>query len=86
MLGHLDYWQKATSGISTSEHLPYISLLEIKDKCFYKFTKWAFTLTLTFPVCHKTADNRDKLLKYRKAIRIQERMFMVNAKSLVPHI
>ena len=27
----------------TSECPPYISLLEVKDKCFYLSTKWAFT-------------------------------------------
>ena len=27
----------------TSERPPYISLLGVKDKCFYLSTKWAFT-------------------------------------------
>ena len=26
-----------------SERPPYIHLLEVKDKCFYLSTKWAFT-------------------------------------------
>ena len=29
--------------LPTSERPPYISLLEVKVKCFFKFTKWAFT-------------------------------------------
>ena len=28
---------------SSSEHPPYISLLEVKDKCLYLSAKWAFT-------------------------------------------
>ena len=29
--------------LPTSGFLPYISLLEVKDNCFYMSTKWVFT-------------------------------------------
>ena len=41
---------------------PYISLLEVKDKCFYLQTKWAFTGI--YGLLLNTADNRDILSNY----------------------
>ena len=61
-------WSTTTNQIlfqewhSTSERPPYISLLEVKDKCFYLQTTWAFHWYFWFSV--KTADNRDILSKY----------------------
>ena len=37
------WWHSTTERQPISERLPYISLLRVKDKCFYLQTKWAFT-------------------------------------------
>ena len=37
------YYNIVTTNLPTIERLLNISLLDVKDKCFYMTTKWAFT-------------------------------------------